>query len=251
MSALEYMQKFSQILSKIQATQLGNIQAAAAACANSIAAGRAAHAFGSGHSVIPALDLFPRYGAYVGWHPIMDPRLMWFNVTGPGGARELLWLERTEGYIKQVLLSYNLDPRDSMIIYSHGGLNAAPIELALAAKEKGLTVIAVTSGANRKLNTPTHSSGKSLHDAADIVIDNCCAPEDALVEVKGRPEKVGGSSTIAAMIITQALMAETTAKLVEMGKAPERIFVSPNVPGIPADNNARVFEDYQVFINQL
>lgn len=251
MSGMEYLQKFTQIIEKVQNTQLDKIRAAAKACANSIAQGRAAHAFGSGHSVIPVLDLFPRYGAYVGWHPIMDPRLMWFNITGPGGARELLWLERTEGYIQQVLLSHNLDPRDSILIYSHGGLNAAPIEMALAAKAKGLTVIAVTSVANRQLNQPTHSSGKSLHDAADIVIDNCCTPEDALVEVPGRPEKVGGSSTIAAMIITQALMAETTAELVRMGKTPERIFVSPNVPGIPADNNQRVFQDYQVFINQL
>lgn len=251
MSAVDYLQKFSLIMEKIQTSQLDNIKAAAKACANSIAAGRAAHAFGSGHSVIPALDLFPRYGAYVGWHPIMDPRLMWFNITGPGGARELLWLERTEGYIKQVLLSHNFDPRDSIIIYSHGGLNAAPVEMALAAKEKGVTVIAITCAANRALNQPTHSSGKALHDAADIVIDNCCSPEDALVDVPGRPEKVGGSSTIAAMIITQALMAETTTELVRLGKAPERIFVSPNVPGIAADNNARVFQDYQAFINQL
>jgi uncharacterized phosphosugar-binding protein len=251
MSANEYFTRFSEIIEKVHSTQMGNIQEAARACAQSIASGRAAHAFGSGHSVIPVLDLFPRYGSYVGFHPIMDPRLMWFNVTGPGGARELLWLERTEGYIRQVLLSYNLDPRDSILIYSHGGLNAAPIEMALAAKEKGLTVIAVTSVANRQINQPTHSSGKSLHDAADIVIDNCCTPEDALVEVGGRPERVGGSSTIAAMIITQALMAETTAELAKLGKLPERIFVSPNVPGIPADNNLRVFEDYEAFIRGL
>lgn len=251
MSALEYMQKFGQILEKIQATQAANIQAAAKACANSIAVGRVAYAFGSGHSVIPTQDLFPRYGAYVGWRPIMDPRLMWFNITGPGGARELLWLERTEGYIKNVLLSYSIEARDSVLLYSHGGLNAAAIEVALAFKEKGATVIAVTSVANRALNQPTHSSGKTLHDIADIIIDNGCEPEDALVPVEGRPEKVGGASTIAAMIITQALLAETTGELVRMGKTPERIFVSPNVPGIPADNNARVFEDYQRWINSL
>jgi uncharacterized phosphosugar-binding protein len=251
MSANEYLTKFTAVVAKIQATQSEKITAAAKACAASIAAGRAVHAFGSGHSVIPVMDLFPRYGSYAGWHPIMDPRLMWFNVTGPGGARELLWLERTEGYIKQVLLSYNFDARDSLLVYSHGGMNAAPIEMALAGKEKGLTVIAVSCVANRALNKPGHSSGKALQDIADIVIDNCCEPEDALVDVPGRPEKVGGASTIAAMIITQALMAETTRELVGAGKGPERIFVSPNVPGIPADNNLRVFDDYQAFINKL
>jgi uncharacterized phosphosugar-binding protein len=247
MSASEYFQKAAQVMEKIQTTQLDNIQQAARACAASIGAGRAVHLFGSGHSVIPVLDMFPRYGAYVGFHPIMDSRLMWFSVTGPGGARELLWLERTEGYIEQVLLSYHLDSRDSLIVYSHGGLNAAPVEMALAGKQRGLTVIAVTCGANRSLNQPMHSSGKSLHDAADIVLDNCCPPEDALVEVSGRPEKVGASSTLAAVVISMALLSETTAELVKMGKPPERIFVSPNVPGVPRDNNLQVFRDYMAF----
>jgi len=251
MSGIRYLQKAAAILDQIQATQMSAIQSAAQACARSIAAGRAAHVFGSGHSVIPMLDLFPRYGAFVGFHPIMDPRLMWFNVTGPGGARELLWLERTEGYIRQVLLSYTLDSRDTMIIYSHGGLNAAPVEMALAAREKGLTVVAVTCVANRQLNKPTHSSGKALPDIADIVIDNCCPPEDALVEVPGRAERVGGSSTWAAMAITQAITSETAAELIKVGKLPQRIFVSPNVPGIPPENNGQVFQDYMEFIKKL
>lgn len=251
MTANQYIQSFDQIIAKVLSTQMGVIQKAGQAFARSIAAGRAVHAFGSGHSVIPVMDLFPRYGGYVGFHPIMDPRVMWFNVTGPGGAPELLWLERTEGYVEQILFSYSLDSRDSMIVYSHGGLNAAPVEMALAGKAKGLTVVAVTCAANRALNKPTHSSGKSLYDVADIVIDNCCEPEDALVPVEGRPEKVGGSSTIVAMIITQALVAETTNELGKLGKLPQRIFVSPNVKGVPADNNRQVFQDYMEFIKKL
>ncbi len=251
MSASEYFQKAGQLLEKIHTTQIDAIQRAGRACAASIAADRAVHLFGSGHSVIPVLDMFPRYGAYVGLHPIMDPRLMWFNITGPGGARELLWLERTEGYIDQVLLSHHLDPRDTMIVYSHGGLNAAPVEMALAAKAQGLTVVGVTCVANRAINPPTHSSGKSLHDVADIVIDNCCPPEDALIPVEGRPEKVGASSTLAAVAITMALLAETTAELVKRGMPPERIFVSPNVRGVDPDNNLQVFRDYMEFEKNL
>ncbi len=102
MSGSDYLMKAVQILERIHDTQMGAIQQAAKACAASIAAERAVHFFGSGHSVIPVLDMFPRYGSYVGLHPIMDPRLMWFNITGPGGARELLWLERTEGYIDEL-----------------------------------------------------------------------------------------------------------------------------------------------------
>ena len=247
MSASEYLTKAGALLQTIHDTQMDAIQQAAKACAASIAAERAVHFFGSGHSVIPVMDLFPRYGSYVGLHPIMDPRLMWFNITGPGGARELLWLERTEGYVANVLLSHHLDPRNSMIVYSHGGLNAAPVEMALAAKKAGLTTIGVTSAANRRINEPTHSSGKSLHDAVGIVIDNCCPPEDALVPVPGRPEKVGASSTLAVVAITMALLSEITAELGKLGKTPERIFVSPNVAGVPFENNLQVFRDYQAF----
>lgn len=251
MSANEYFDKAIPILQKIQTTQMDAIERAGKACANSISVGRAAHVYGSGHSVIPVMDLFPRYGSYVGFHPIMDPRTMWFNITGPGGARELLWIERTEGYAQQVLLSHNLDPRDTLIVYSHGGRNAAPVEMALAGKEKGLTVVAVTSVANRQRNTPTHSSGKALADAADIVIDNCCPLEDALVDVEGRPEKVAASSTLAVVAITMALLAATTQELVRMGKTPERIFVSPNVTGVDKENNLQVFRDYMDFEKSL
>ena len=251
MSANEYFEKAIPLLQQIQTTQMDAIERAGKACANAISAGRAAHLFGSGHSVIPVMDMFPRYGAYVGFHPIMDPRTMWFNITGPGGARELLWIERTEGYVKQVLMSHNLDPRDTLIIFSHGGMNAAGIEMALAGKDIGLTVIAVTSLKNRALNQPGHSSGKALADIADIVIDNCCPPEDALVDVPGRPEKVSASSTLAAVAITMSLLAATTEALVNMGKTPERIFVSPNVAGVDKENNLQVFRDYSAFEKRL
>lgn len=251
MSAEQYLTAASQLIEKIRTTQRDNIQRAAGVFAGAIAAGRAVHAFGSGHSVIPVMDLFPRYGVYVGFHPIMDPRLMWFNVVGPGGARELLWLERQEGYVRNVLLSHHLDARDAMLVFSHGGMNAAPIEMALAAKEHGLTVVAVTSVANRQLNQPKHSSGKSLHDVADIVIDNCSPPEDALIAVDGLLGNVAASSTLTATAITMALLAETTQELARRGCLPERVFVSPNVPGVDKDNNMQVFVDYQAFQDSL
>lgn len=251
MSAEEYLSKAEELVRSIRTTQMENIHRAAEAMAESIAAGRAVHLFGSGHSVIPVLDIFPRYGSYPGFHPIMDPRLMWFNITGPGGARELLWLEREEGYVQNVLLSHNLDPRDTLLVFSHGGMNAAPIEVALACKEKGVTVVAVTSVANRRLNEPKHSSGKSLHDIADIVIDNCSPPEDALVSIDGLKGNVAASSTLTAVAISMALVAETTAGLAKRNALPERVFVSPNVQGVPKTNNEEVFRDYERFQKNL
>ena len=100
MAQLEYLTKIMQVIEKIDKEQSENIQAA-------IHSGKLVHLFGSGHSVLPVQDVFPRYGGVVGWHPVMDPRLMWNNVIGPGGARELLWIERQEGYIANFLQSYN------------------------------------------------------------------------------------------------------------------------------------------------
>src|SRR5271157_6583032 len=131
MSAEVYLSRVGEIISTIQRTQKENIERAAEVFAASISNGGRVYLFGSGHSVIPVLDIFPRYGSFVGFHPIYDPRLMWFNIVGPGGARELLWLERHEGYVSVVLESYQLEPRDSILIFSHGGLNAAPVEMAM------------------------------------------------------------------------------------------------------------------------
>jgi uncharacterized phosphosugar-binding protein len=247
MQAELYLSKAQDLLEKIRTTQMDAIQTAAKAMASSISKGRAVHLFGSGHSVIPVLDIFPRYGSYIGLHPIMDPRLMWFNIIGPGGARELLWLEREEGYIKNVLLSHQLSPEDTLLVFSHGGMNAAPVEMALMAKAQGLTVVAVTSVENRRINRPTHSSGKSLHDLADIVIDNCSPAEDALVNIDGLNGNVAASSTLTAIAISMSLVAETAGELARMGKCPERVFVSPNVQGVPKSNNETVFLDYEKF----
>jgi len=242
MSAQQYLDRISEIISTIRTTQNEKLKAAGEVFAASISNGGRVYLFGSGHSVIPVLDIFPRYGSFVGFHPIYDPRLMWFNIVGPGGARELLWLERQEGYARVILASYELQSRDSILIFSHGGLNAAPIEMALAAREKGLKVVSVSSHQNYRQAKPAHSSKKKLADVSDIAIDNCVPPEDALVAAEGISEKFAAGSTVAAVSIAMALVAETAMRLVQSGKRPST-FVSPNV-GLPPDHNEQVFQEY-------
>jgi uncharacterized phosphosugar-binding protein len=242
MSAIAYHDAITKVLDDVRRTQIGKIQQAGEAIASSIASGGLAWLFGSGHSVIPVMDVFPRYGSFVGFVPLYDPRLMWTNVVGPGGARELLWIERKEGYAPVFLQSYALRRGDCFVVFSHGGLNAAPIEAALYAKERGLTVITVSSLANAAVANATHSSGRKLSDLADIAIDNCVAPEDSQVDV-GRPEKVAAGSTMAVVYVAMALVAETGARLVAKGH-PLTTFVSPNVPGVAPGHNMRVFESY-------
>lgn len=242
MSVTKYYENISAVLRNIHSTQAQRIEQAGEIAASAIAAGKRVYLFGSGHSVIPVMDIFPRYGSFVGFFPLYDPRLMWTNVVGPGGARELLWLETREGYIEVFLQSYPLEPGDVMVVFSHGGLNAAPVEAAMYARNKGLKVVTVSSLANANMAKARHSTGKKLPDVADIAIDNCVAPEDAQVDI-GQPERVAAGSTIAAVFIAMALVAETGARLVAKGHTP-RTFVSPNVPGVEKNHNQIVFETY-------
>jgi len=242
MSADAYYQQISGVLAAIHRTQQPALERAGEILASAIAAGNRAYVFGSGHSVIPVMDIFPRYGSFVGFFPLYDPRLMWHNVIGGGGARELLWLERREGYVQNFLQSYSLQAGDCIIVFSHGGLNAAPIEAAIYARDRGLKVITVSSHANAGVAPATHSSGKKLSDLADVALDNCVPPEDSLVDI-GRPEKVAAGSTMAAVFVAMSLVAETAARLKAKGFEPPT-FVSPNVPGISKDHNLRVFDAY-------
>jgi uncharacterized phosphosugar-binding protein len=247
MSANAYFERITKITEEIRNTQMEAIRAAGSCMADSISREGRIYLFGSGHSVIPVLDIYPRYGSFVGFFPLYDPRLMWTNVIGPGGARELLWLERREGYAKIFLQSYPLENRDCMLVFSHGGLNAAPIEVALEAREKGLSVITVSSHQNARIASTSHSSGKKLSDVAHIAIDNCVPPEDALIDV-GQIEHVAAGSTAAAVTIAMALVAETAACLAAKGGVPPT-FVSPNVPGVPPGHMDRVYAAFTDFYN--
>lgn len=249
MSAPLYFSKITKMIEEMGKESMPAIQKAAEFMADSIQAGRAVFYFGSGHSVLPALDVFPRYGSFVGLQPIHDTRLMWCNVIGPGGTPELLWLEKQEGYINNVFDSYVMGVQDTMIVISHGGLNAAGIEAAMYARERGVKVVVITSMENYRANAPRHSSGKKLVDFADVVIDNGAPPEDSIIKVDGWDEPVAASSTVTVLVISMALIAETTTILAKRGiHAPT--FVSPNVMPDP-DHNKKVYSAYKEFRRKI
>jgi uncharacterized phosphosugar-binding protein len=242
MSALHYFAHISEILGRIQSTQMDKLREAGSLMADSIAGGGRVYLFGSGHSVIPVMDVFPRYGSFVGLYPLYDPRLMWSNVIGPHGARELLWIERREGYIEQFLQSYPIGCGDCLVVFSHGGLNAAPIEAALYARERGAKIISVSSHENAALAQNGRRARRTLSTLADVAIDNCVEPEDAQIDI-GQPVKIAAGSTVAAVSISMALVAETGARLAGLGHS-LTTFVSPSVAGTAPDHNMKVFDEY-------
>lgn len=249
MSAQSYFEAIRGVLDRIERQQEA-LKAAASRMADSVAAGRAVYFFGSGHSVLPTMDVFPRYGSFVGLQPLVDPRLMWFNILGPGGVRELLWLERTPGYAKVIMKSYTVTPDDTLVVYSHGGLNAAPIEIAEEARAQGAGVIAVTSMDNHRFVKERTPDRKTLADVADVVIDNGVPLEDSLVSIDGWGEPVAAGSTVSVITVTMALVAETAAQLAGRGIHCDT-FVSPNVAGTRPDHNDTVFAAYARFRHAL
>jgi uncharacterized phosphosugar-binding protein len=244
MSIDQYRERITGVLDRIFTTQSDNIRRAAQMMADSVANGGLVHLFGSGHSVLPVQDVFPRYGSFPVFHPLMDARLMWQNVLGSGGAKGLLWLERQEGYTKVLFDNEPIRAGDVFVVFSHGGMNAAGIDVAMEARARQLKVVAVTSMDNQRRAKATHSSGKKLSDLADVVIDNCVPAEDALVNIEGWKAPVAAGSTVAFVTIANSIVAEVASDLAKRGmKFPT--FVSPNVPGIPADNNRQVFDAYE------
>lgn len=234
-----YTRRLIELLSRFAETQNDVLDQVAQRCADSLVDGGLIHLFGSGHSVIPTLDAFPRYGSFAGLHPLTDPRLMWHNVLGPGGVRELLWLERTENYVDKFLANEPLNAGDVLIVYSHGGRNSAGIEAAMYAGERGLFTVAVTS--SQSLSRPAeHSSGKRLADVCDVMVDTGAPVEDALITVPGWGRPVGGSSTVIASVVSHEIVTRTAAVLAARGvELPT--FVSPTVPGATLQSNDEVF----------
>lgn len=238
-----FIGRLQEILTQLEVTQESSFDTAASYMASTITSGGLVHLYGSGHSVIPVMDSFPRYGSFVGLNPLTDPRLMWSNVIGSGGVGPLLWLERTEGYAKEYLASQPIVSGDVMVVFSHGGRNAAPVEAAMYARDRGAKVIGVTSIANTT-RPAGHSSGQRLADVSDVVIDTGVPVEDALISLDGWPAPLAGASTIVACTVVGELISRTAARLLDENITMPT-FVSPTVPGASVSSNDHVFAGYR------
>jgi uncharacterized phosphosugar-binding protein len=216
-----FLDAATAMLTRIEETQAQALAEASRLCADAIAAGRVVHLFGSGHSHMPVEEMFPRYGSYPGFNPIVELSLTFHTqVVGANGQRQAMFIERVEGLAETILANFELRPPDVMIVFSVGGLSAVPIEMAQGARRRGLPVIAVTSVEHSLGGSPTHSSGTRLLDHADVVIDLCTPLGDALVRIDGLETPVGPGSTIAAVAIANEIKSQTAALLVERDAMP-------------------------------
>lgn len=233
-----FLPRLAALLERLDGQQ-DALDSGAESMAEALATDNLVHLFGSGHSTIPVMEAFPRYGSFAGLNPLIDPRLSWWEVLGPGGVQELLWLERTEGYVSNFLGHRPIHAGDVVVVFSHGGRNAAPVEAAMIARKQGARVIGITSRAN--LSRPaTHSSGHRLADLADVVVDTGVPAEDALVTLEGWGAPVGGASTVVACACMTEMLVRTAARLLARGVTLPT-FVCPTAPGATAEANEQTF----------
>ena len=215
-----YVDAVRELLAALE-KQAEALERAAEICADAIAAGGLVHVFGTGHSRIPVEELFPRYGSFPGFNPLVELSMTFHTqVVGSNGQRQAMFIERTEGLAAQILAGFALGPPDAFLVFSASGRTAVPIEMALGARERGLPVIVVTSVAESEALPPTHSSGTRLLDHADVLLDLCTPPGDALVHLDGLATPVAPGSTVAGVVLANALKARVAELLVERGALP-------------------------------
>ena len=216
------------------------IEQASRLCAEAIAGGGLVHLFGTGHSRIPVEEMFPRYGSFPGFHPMVELSMTFHTeVVGSNGQRQAMFIERVEGLAEAILANFTLRPTDAMMVFSASGLTAVPIEIAAGAKRRGLPVIVVTSVAQSLAGEATHSSGTRLLDHADVVLDLATPPGDAMIAVNGLDSPVGPGSTIAAVALVNEIKVQTAALLVARDAMPP-VLTSANIAG--AETSQRLFD---------
>jgi uncharacterized phosphosugar-binding protein len=222
------------ILDDIERSQLPAIQRAAEMMADSIAAERWVHTFGCGHATIPVEEMYPRIGGFVGFHPMIELPLTFFTrITGEMGIHQFLFLERAEGYGNAIMKSYSFDPRDTVWIFSHTGINNVNIDVALRAKEHGMRVIATGSAAAAAKSR--HASGRTLFEIADVVIDTRVPAGDSTVSVKDHVDNIGPVSTMASVAIVWMTITTVAEILSDRGV---KLFIHPS-HNVPGDTTAR------------
>jgi uncharacterized phosphosugar-binding protein len=219
--AQNYLRLSRGLIDTVEA-QLPQIRQAADWFAQSILAGRMVHVFGSGHSRIMVEEMWPRYGSFPGFNPIVELSLSFHNlVVGANGQRQAMFLENVTGLADRILRNFAVRPQDSALVISSSGCNLVPIEMAEGFQKRGLKVVVIVS-LQHSLASPTkHPGGKRMQDFADVVLDTGAPAGDAMVRVPGLDTPVSPGSTIGGCLLVNAIKAEVAARLTAAGQPPK------------------------------
>ncbi|WP_228011197.1 sugar isomerase domain-containing protein [Nonomuraea phyllanthi] len=227
-----YAEQVVSLIGRIEAEEAGAVEEAAALIAGHLTrhgTDRLIYVYGpGGHSNLAAQEVFFRAGGLVNVSAILDEGTLL-----SGGALRSMAMERTPGYGRVVIEDNRLGAGDLLILVNAYGINAALIDAALTARERGVTVIGVSSREHAERTEPghpaRHPTKRNLHDLVDVHIDTKVPVGDAVLDIEGVPERVGAISTFANAYALNAVMAAAIADLAERGTVPE-IWRSGNAP---------------------
>lgn len=235
----DYLQKCEKIIHTISA-QKKEMEKAAALFAASILAGRVVHVFGSGHSRIMVEEMWPRYGSFPGFNPIVELSLTYHNnVVGANGQRQAMYLENVSGLAERILRNFGLSKKDTALIISSSGCNIVPIEMAELFQKKKIKVVALITKEHSEKSTSKRSDGKKLSDFADIVLDTGAPVGDSMIYITGLKTPVSPGSTVGGVMIVNSIKAEVARLLMEAGKPP-KVLTASSV--IDAEKAKELFE---------
>ncbi len=217
----DYLQKCHHILTAIE-RQEPAIRQAAKWFSETILTGRMVHVFGSGHSRIMVEEMWPRYGSFPGFNPIVELSLTFHNpVVGANGQRQAMFLENVPGLAERILRNFDLKPVDTALVVSSSGCNVVPIEMAEGFQQKGIKVVAIVSQAHLDASASKRPDGKKLTHFADLVLDTGAPIGDSMVYVPGLDTPVAPGSTVGGVLLVNCIKAEVAKLLTEAGQPPK------------------------------
>jgi uncharacterized phosphosugar-binding protein len=216
----DYLQKCRDITETVL-KQESLIQRAAQWFSETILAGRMVHVFGSGHSRIMVEEMWPRYGSFPGFNPIVELSLTFHNlVVGANGQRQAMFLENVPGLAERILRNFDLSKQESALIISSSGCNIVPIEMAELFQKNGIRVVAILTRQHSEKSKSKRTDGKKLSDFADLILDTGAPAGDAMVHVEGLDTPVSPGSTVGGAMLINCMKAETAKLLTAAGKPP-------------------------------
>lgn len=228
--AQQYLERCRELVDTVAAQQ-DAIGKAADWFADSILAGRVVHLFGGGHSRILVEEMWPRYGSFPGFNPIVELSLTFHNpVVGANGQRQAMFLENRPGLAERILRNFDLSPQDSALVASSSGANAVPVEMAEQLQSRGIKVVAIVSRQHCDASPSNHPRGLKLPECADLVLDTGAPVGDAMIHVPGLETPVSPGSTVGGCMIVNAIKAEVAARLTRAGQPP-RVLTAANIVG--------------------
>lgn len=228
--ALQYLKRCRELIDIVE-TQQAAIDTAADWFARTIGAGRMVHVFGSGHSRMMVEEMWPRYGSFPGFNPMVELSLSFHHpVVGANGQRQAMFLENVSGLAERILRNYALAPSDSALVVSSSGCNVVPIEMAEGFRRCGIRVVAIISRRHSEASVSRRADGAKLQDFADVVLDTGAPVGDAMVRVEGLDTPVAPGSTVGGCLLVNAIKAEVAARLTAAGQPP-KVLSAPTVVG--------------------